>query len=122
MQDEGLPVYIPVDPQEEYCEGFLCAGGVTRATVENDGRLGGCQFLMHRHGPAGTVQQEGLVSLWCGGDFSVFRDETVPPRACCQDCHWRPWCVAQCLAIHEGLPGDEHHCPFTDLEDPDENH
>lgn len=111
MAAAGLPIYTPVDPDETYTPHFLCSGGITRATLENDGTMGGCQFLMGRHGPRGSVRDAGLYRLWIEGDFGPFRDGGRSPLGRCRACPDRPFCVSHCLAVHERMATDPDACP-----------
>jgi radical SAM protein with 4Fe4S-binding SPASM domain len=111
LEKEGASIYTPVDPEEEWPEYFVCAGGLTRATVENNGTLGGCQFMMGKLGPTGTVMKEGLTKLWQEGDFSVFREGTREPTLECKECEDRAYCVAGCLAFDLGLEEQGRVCP-----------
>ena len=112
MRKKGIPIYIPIDENENYPEAFLCSGGLTRATVENNGKIGGCQFLMSKYGPKGNVVDNGLYKLWLEGNFQVFRDESEKPMEQCKECNLRPFCIGNCLAVHVGLSKAENYCPL----------
>jgi radical SAM protein with 4Fe4S-binding SPASM domain len=113
MKKAGFPIYMPVEADETYPEAFLCSGGLTRATVENNGKIGGCQFIMNKYGPKGSVVEDGLYNLWLEGDFDVFRNEIKKPRPECKICEYRPFCVTNCLAVHVGLSKGDEYCPLT---------
>ncbi len=112
MRKEGFPIYTPIDLEEEFPEKFICSGGLTRATIENNGKLGGCQFLMNKFGPEASIFEYSLTELWTEGGFDIFREGLLAPPPDCEECRYRPYCVSSCVAFHEGLLKNDIYCPL----------
>jgi radical SAM protein with 4Fe4S-binding SPASM domain len=88
--------------RHSYNTPMICEAGVTRAYIEADGSLSGCQYIAY-YPPAlvGNIK-EGFLNLWCNGDWSFYR-ETRPINEKCGSCDDRKYCISNCLAQAEIL-------------------
>ena len=99
----GRNVYTPVDPSERFSDHMTCSAGITKAVVEVDGSVGGCQYLGSEGGPAGrTVLFDDFFDIWTEGVWDYFRVDFPDIAAPCRNCKHRSYCVGNCLALAGG--------------------
>lgn len=121
LEEEGYPVYSPISPEETLPDLMICAAGITKAVIETDGSVGGCQFMGDYPHPAGNVLQDSFMDIWTKGDWSYYREgiDTEKISSPCRGCPDRAYCVSNCIAYARALLGDgkikkDINCPFKD--------
>lgn len=105
-RERGLGVYTPVDRQESFPDFMICSAGLTKAVVEVDGSVGGCQFLGNLNGPGANIRQADFFDIWTAGRWDWFREQFPEIGGLCKTCLHRPYCVGNCLAMARSLFGE----------------
>jgi radical SAM protein with 4Fe4S-binding SPASM domain len=108
LEKNGYSVYTPLEPDDELPEILICAAGITKAVVEVDGSVGGCQFMGNYPNPAGNILEKSFIEIWTKGNWDYFRGDLLEremplPCAKCKD---RIYCISYCLAYAHSLWGD----------------
>lgn len=107
LEKQGDNVYTPINPNETLPDLMLCAAGITKAVIETDGSVGGCQFMGNYPRPAGNILKESFFDIWTKGDWSYYRDNLTTEKIAepCYNCEKRPYCISNCIAYSLALLG-----------------
>lgn len=112
----GLMAYTPVDREEIFPDYMTCSAGLTKAVIETDGSVGGCQYLGNENGPGLNLQTTDFFDLWTLGNWEYFRSEFPEITGLCKSCTHRSYCVGNCLAVSRSLFGDAKLVGFHECE------
>lgn len=108
LEEKGYSVYTPLEPDDDLPDILICAAGITKAVVEVDGSVGGCQFMGNYPEPAGNILEKSFKEIWTKGNWSYFRDDLLEREMPfpCSKCKDRIYCISYCLAYAQSLWGD----------------
>ena len=119
LEKRGFPVYTPIEPDDILPEFLICAAGITKAVIEVDGSVGGCQFMGNYPEPAGNITETNFLNIWTKGNWDYFRRDLTNRKLAkpCRNCKDRHYCISYCLAYAQSLLGDakvtsEIKCPW----------
>lgn len=102
----GLGAYTPIDREEIFPDFMTCSAGLTKAVVEVDGSVGGCQYLGNENGPGLNLLEHDFFDVWTAGAWDYFRSDFPEIGGLCKTCAHRPYCVGNCLAVARSLFGE----------------
>jgi radical SAM protein with 4Fe4S-binding SPASM domain len=91
-KEDSLPYNTPM----------ICEAGISRAHIESDGSLSGCQFIAHHPSAVVGNIKDGFLRLWLEGDWSFYR-KAAPVNEICARCAERKYCVRNCLALGDAM-------------------
>jgi len=81
---------------------MICEAGISRAHIEIDGNVNGCQFIAYNPKAIVGNVRNGFLELWLNGDWSFYRD-AEPINEKCGSCIDRKYCIRNCLAVADAL-------------------
>lgn len=119
LEKKGFSVYCPIEPEDKLPDILICAAGITKAVVEVDGSVGGCQFMGNYPEPAGNLLKDDFITIWTKGNWDYFRNDLEERKLSlpCRTCEDRLYCISYCMAYAHALLGDgkvqkEVTCPW----------
>jgi radical SAM protein with 4Fe4S-binding SPASM domain len=119
LEAEGYPVYTPINPDDKLPNYMICSAGLTKAVIETDGSVGGCQFMGDYPKSAGNITKESFFDIWTKGNWDYYRKdlEKEKMQEPCVNCDMRTYCISNCIAYAKALLGDgkvlkKVKCPF----------
>jgi len=107
LEAEGMPVSCLSSKElaTNYDTPMVCEAGISRAHIEVDGNISGCQFIAYNPKAIAGNVRDGFLNVWLNGDWLFYRD-AKPINEKCGSCVDRKYCVRNCLALADALYND----------------
>jgi radical SAM protein with 4Fe4S-binding SPASM domain len=104
LEQEGMPVSCLSlkEKAASYDTPMICEAGISRAHIEVDGNVSGCQFIAYSPKAIVGNIKDSFLNIWLNGDWSFYRD-AEPINEKCGSCDDRKYCVRNCLAVADAL-------------------
>lgn len=107
LELEGMPVSCLSLKEKavSYDTPMICEAGVSRAHIEVDGNVSGCQFIAYNPRAIVGNIKDSFLNVWLNGDWSFYRN-AEPINKKCGSCNDRKYCIRNCLAVADALYDD----------------